>query len=864
MVSRLELWVAVINNRLAILDNREWAAPGARAAALQRMNAMNRLFRLALFAGIAAVLGRNSAGADGTAIRTLSVDAITIKEPGGQARSLDSLLKDVAQYKFGDNRACLFAVERLTLALGASNEAARRSMAARYATLLAGPATADGKRFVCRQLGLIGMAGDVPALEGLLADEEFAFAARSALERIAGDESLAALRRAAGVAKGLSKAGLIESLGVRRDSRAIPLLSAALKDSDHAVVAAALLSLGRIGSDDALSVLKRISQPPDDLWPQWSQALLQIAICSRQDEIERRLSDLALLQSADRPASVRAAALLARMGLLGDKGFGLWFNALAGKDPVLLSTAVRALYLDPKDGRLNELAGKFDGLSQTAQVRVIRALADGRRSAALPIVAKAAVSKDPAVRQAALAALGNVGNASSVPLLVAALPLDDKDVAKQAEEGLVRLRGPGVEAALVDCLRQSPVTTQRKIIRALAARSAKDTVPVLLTLAENHDVEVRSEAIRALGILADASAGWKIIEIFDRATDRAAVEAALVSIYRRGNSIDPLLQAVRHANGPRKVSLIAVLGTLGGPKACDAIRAAIKTQDAVARRAAVRALAAWSDATPLDDLLSEASSTEDATIKAIALRGVANMVPAALDRTPDDRVAILRKAISLADSKEQIKPILAALGKVPCRAAAQFAVRYLNDAALRDEATLAVAEVAEAIGAQARAQVSAELKQARAVCDNAVIKARLNAIPLGENLALGSKATNPDGLAADGQGGPPQAAIDGNPNTYWDEVDNQKLYQLRVEMKKPSAVGLIRILGFRHHEFAPRDFEILCDDKVVKQVHDAQYDNNILTVPVPPTTCTRVELRITGYYGGSPAIRELEIYQPED
>jgi hypothetical protein len=160
--------------------------------------------------------------------------------------------------------------------------------------------------------------------------------------------------------------------------------------------------------------------------------------------------------------------------------------------------------------------------------------------------------------------------------------------------------------------------------------------------------------------------------------------------------------------------------------------------------------------------------------------------------------------------------------------------------------------------------VGAELKQARAACDNPVIQARLNAIPLGENLALGGKATNPDGLAADGEGGPPQSAIDGNPNTYWDEVDNQKLYQLRVEMKKPAVVATIRILGYKHQEFAPKDFEILCDGKVVKQVRDAQYQNNLLTVPLPPTRCTTVELKITGYYGGSPAIRELEIYGPEN
>jgi len=129
-----------------------------------------------------------------------------------------------------------------------------------------------------------------------------------------------------------------------------------------------------------------------------------------------------------------------------------------------------------------------------------------------------------------------------------------------------------------------------------------------------------------------------------------------------------------------------------------------------------------------------------------------------------------------------------------------------------------------------------------------------------QNLSRGATATNPDGLAADGQAGGPQAAIDGDPNTYWDEVDNQKLYILRVQLKAKSKVLFLRILGWKQHEFAPKDFEVVCDGQPVRKVAGAQYRNNWLTVDVPPTECSVVELRITGYYGGSPAIRELEIY----
>ena len=55
---------------------------------------------------------------------------------------------------------------------------------------------------------------------------------------------------------------------------------------------------------------------------------------------------------------------------------------------------------------------------------------------------------------------------------------------------------------------------------------------------------------------------------------------------------------------------------------------------------------------------------------------------------------------------------------------------------------------------------------------------------------------------------------------------------------------------------------MLCDDKVVASVTDAQYDErtNETHVSFPRCECSSLELKITGYYGRSPGIRELEVY----
>ena len=128
------------------------------------------------------------------------------------------------------------------------------------------------------------------------------------------------------------------------------------------------------------------------------------------------------------------------------------------------------------------------------------------------------------------------------------------------------------------------------------------------------------------------------------------------------------------------------------------------------------------------------------------------------------------------------------------------------------------------------------------------------------NLAADAKATSPDGLDKDGQAGGDAAAIDDDYGTYWDEVDNKDLYRLCIELKKPASASAISITGYQHHQYAPKDFEIICDGKTIKTVKDAAYSNNELIVVFDEVKGKTFELKITGYYGRSPAIRELKIY----
>jgi HEAT repeat protein len=776
----------------------------------------------------------------------------------------DAQLRAIADYRYGQSRSGLSAIERL---VGLATDAAsKRTLSGKLAAMLCGDASPDCKKFVCQQLSLIGSAAEVPVLAKQFRDDELAFPAIFALERIPGDEPLAAMRGALGSAGVKTKCRLICSLAARRDVLAVPRLAEIARAANHDMAAAAITALGVIGGQSAAQALAELAtQVPADLQPKRSEALLRCAQdLQATGHREAAAALFGKLCDPGQPRPVRIAAFLGRVATMGEKADDPLFFALAVTDPVLRVAAMRALQASSRASLFGRLAERLDGLTPDLQLQGVTLLEEHGSPTALAAVVRATSSKNEPVRHAAIKALGSLGDASTVDVFTALLTAGDPDDRKLLGESLKRLRGRDVDAAMVAALPAASPPAQCELIRALVARQAKPCVAALLAAARSADAGVCDEASRGLGKLAGGSDGVRVIELLDRATDRSALEMALVAIYRREGNAGSVAAALAKASGPAKASLLKVAGALGGSDSLAAVRDALTTGDAGLRREAVLALSNWPDVAPLDDLLAIAKTTDDVASKAFALRGVARLAPMAGSRSPDEIVELLGRATVLAGRSDALKSLMSALGQVPSAAAARLAATFLDDPALVDEASLAIVQIAENGDIANRKEVLGALKQVAVRCRNPVILARAQSVPTRPNLARGATATNPDGLAADGQAGGPQAAIDGDPKTYWDEVDGEKLYQLRVQMKRPAVVAAMRITGYRQENFAPRDFEVLCDGKAVKQVKNARYVNNVLSVPLPPTRCTVVELKITGYYGGSPAIRELEIYGPEE
>lgn len=141
-----------------------------------------------------------------------------------------------------------------------------------------------------------------------------------------------------------------------------------------------------------------------------------------------------------------------------------------------------------------------------------------------------------------------------------------------------------------------------------------------------------------------------------------------------------------------------------------------------------------------------------------------------------------------------------------------------------------------------------------------VTQSPLPPVEPAENLSKYATGSSPDDLDTDGGSTGDQAALDGTTDTFWDEADQKAKYVYQAEFAAPREISAISLVGYKHQDFAPKTFDIVVDGNVVGHVDEAKYDDNFFVTDFAPVTGKTLQLVITGYYGNSPGIRELGIY----
>ena len=582
--------------------------------------------------------------------------------------------------------------------------AERKPFAAAMAKLLGAETSYACKDFVCRQLAIIGGESEVASVSPLLTDEKFSDMARRALEGIGGDKSRAALRAALAKTSAKTGIGIINSLAVLDDKKAIKPLSLSATSSDAAIASAAVSALGKIGGSDAENGLKKLAATAkgDFLDGVYDAYLVSADRLVTQKKQSKALAIYKTVYARSTSQPIRTMALRGMVATAGKDAAALLVKVLTGEDAAMKLAAVSLTSELKGEKATVTIANVLPKLSPELQVKLIETLGYRGDPAALPHVLSVADSPDESVRVAALNTLGDIGNASTVSLLARAAAGGESNSSRAARESLYRMKDAAVDAEIVKQLVSSDSKVKLELITAVAKRRIASAVPALLAAADDQNETIRRSALKSLRGVGEGANLPALVELLIRAKtdeERTEAETTIVAVAQK-NSAGPDASAPIRAAYPTikdasiKLSFISILGEIGSDSSLALLRTAIADQDKSISKAAIQALAAWPTPSPLLILLQQTQISKDDSIRALALTGYIRMIGLDEHRDPAHTFSMYQDAMKRTSRLDDQKVVLAGLSNVRTRDSLKMAAVYLSDGNLKNEAAVAIAKIA--------------------------------------------------------------------------------------------------------------------------------------------------------------------------
>src|SRR5258706_11994373 len=203
------------------------------------------------------------------------------------------------------------------------------------------------------------------------------------------------------------------------------------------------------------------------------------------------------------PVPMRVASLRGIVLAEKEKSVPTIVAMLKSDQADLQRTAGKLVADIPGPAATKAVVTELAALPANIQVLVLNGLSVRGDKAAAAGVAGLAGSAGESVRIAAFEALGVLGDASVVDVLVKNIKTPGA-TGQAAQNSLRRIRGDGINEVVAKALKDPDAGVRASVVGILASRQYTAAVPTLKDLTNDADGAVRSESWKALGTLAGA------------------------------------------------------------------------------------------------------------------------------------------------------------------------------------------------------------------------------------------------------------------------------------------------------------------------------------------------------------------------
>lgn len=578
-------------------------------------------------------------------------------------------------------------------------------------------ASAFEKAKACQRLAIVGTKDAIPALVALLADEKLNLYARFALEAIPDPAVDDALREAATRLQGRQRVAVINSIGKRKDAKALDLLQGLMGQADKAAAMAAAHAIGNIGTVEAAAVLTEAiakDSPVKRCLADGALACAEgLAAAGKQAEAVAVYQAVA---KAALPKYMQIGALAGEFRLQKTAAKDLLLAQIRSADKANFQLGLSVARWMPGADVTAALADELETLPAERQALLLRALGDRQEAAPVPTVVAATKSESPAVREAAIAVLAKLGDASAVAILLDAA-LGEGPVAATAKEGLKNMAAQEADAAIMAKLADADAKTIAVLFELAGARRIGAAGGKIRESLASGDESVKLAALAALGQLI----GVQDLELLtsralaggnspETAAAQAALRTAALRMADREATAAKLAQCLHGASAENQAYLLELLGKVSGKKALQTVTTAAKSSDAALKESATKVLGEWPNPEAADALLDLAKTDPENKYRVRALRGYIRI--ARQLQLPDGvKLTMFQTVMEAAKRDEDKQVALDILTRIPSAQTLNLAVSYVDQAGLKDAAADAAVKIAARLVGQQPKEVAAAMQK---------------------------------------------------------------------------------------------------------------------------------------------------------
>jgi HEAT repeat protein len=389
----------------------------------------------------------------------------------------------------------------------------------------------------------------------------------------------------------------VATLGRIGNVRAIPPLTAALRDNDKDVRRAAAEALDRFED------LGAVQDAGADYWI----AKQNWETCA-EIGLDAVLPLIAILSDKDQEIRHRAALAL---GKIGDRGAALSLVSALRDSASYVREAVAEALGDLEDpSAVEPLIGVLRDDTWSARRAAVKALGAIGDDRAVPSLIEALRDEDKFVRESAAVALGRLDNIHAVEPLIACLKDKDKDVRRAVAQSLGEMVDSRAVEPLIAALTEDEWDVREAV---LMKRKFKDTRSFSEYVDEQKEkyVYIREAAAEALSKIGDPRA------------------------------IPPLIAALKNISKNVRIAAADALGKIGDPRAVDALLDALHDHQPAVQQAAGEALSKIGKPaveTLIQELLEPASRIQEPVMEALGKigdpRGIEPLIPMLVHKNP--------------------------------------------------------------------------------------------------------------------------------------------------------------------------------------------------------------------------------------